>query len=148
MAFLDVSDVLLDPDFADEFAVKRRSEIIDLHGRSNTQDQIIPNLFGIITAASPSDLDRREDYQNMSRSLTIVCQFSLRGETTNFQPDIVVWRGSEYLVKHVDAYPQFGKGFYQAECSSMQKTDRALESEDQKGLDFETSDNSQYLPLG
>lgn len=145
MALLDVSDVLLDPDFTDIFAVRRRMETVNSSGRSVVTERIFPNLIGVITAGSPSDLDRREDYQNMSRSLVIVCQFPLRGETTNYQPDIVVWKGSNYLVKHVDLYPQFGKGFYQAECSSMDKADRALDSEPQTGLAFNQSYNSQYL---
>lgn len=145
MALLDVSDVLLDPDFTDFFSVRRRFEKVDIQGRSQIHERIFPNLVGVITAGSPSDLDRQENYQNMSRSLTIVCQFPLRGETTNYQPDVVVWKGSNYLVKHVDLYPQFGKGFYQAECSSMNKTDRALNSDPLNGLEFNQDYNSQYL---
>lgn len=128
MALLDVSSILLDPDFVDSFDVIRRAQSFDLHGRSILSNQTFGKVFGVVTANSPSDLERREDYQNMTRSISVVCQFHLRGETTGFTPDIIVWRGSNYLVKHVDAYPQFGAGFFQAEASSMNKTDPAFEA--------------------
>ena len=126
MALLDVSEILTDPDFADKFNVRRRSETVDTHGRSTVAEQLFSQVVGVVTAISPSDLDRREDYQAMTRSISIVCQFRLRGETDGGQPDIVVWRGNNYIVKHIDPYPQFGRGFIQAECSSMDRVDVPL----------------------
>ena len=127
MALLDVSSILLDPDFVDTFDVIRRAQSFDAHGRSVLTNQTFGKVSGVVTANSPSDLDRREDYQSMTRSISVVCQFHLRGETTGYTPDLVVWRGDNYLVKHVDSYPQFGAGFFQAECSSIDKTDKAFE---------------------
>ena len=127
MALLDVSSILLDPDFVDSFNVRRRNQTIDAHGRAAINETIFSKVFGVVTAISPSDLDRKDNYEAMSRSISIVCQFHLRGETTDYQPDIVVWKGSNYLVKHVDPYPQFGMGFFQVECTSIDKTDPAFE---------------------
>lgn len=145
MPLLDVTQILTDPDFADSFSVRRRSDVIDTHGRSVPTEQVFAGVIGVVTANSPSDLDRKEDYQTMSRSITIVCKFSLRGETTSFQPDIVVWRGSNFLVKHVDLYPHFGAGFFQAECSSMDKTDGAATAGLTPQLAFNLAGNSSYL---
>jgi hypothetical protein len=144
MPLLDVTQILTDPDFADSFAVRRRTDVIDSHGRSVPTEQTFSPVIGVVTANSPSDLDRKEDYQTMSRSITVVCRFALRGETTDSQPDIVVWRGSNFLVKHVDLYPHFGAGFFQAECSSMNKTDNALQSGLIPQLAFNVAANSTY----
>ena len=145
MPLLDVTQIITDPDFADNFAVRRRTDVIDAHGRSVPTEQTFSPVIGVVTANSPSDLDRKEDYQTMSRSITVVTKFALRGETTNFQPDVIVWRGSNFLVKHVDLYPHFGAGFFQAECSSMSKTDGALTSGLTPQLAFNLAANSAFI---
>ena len=149
MALLDVSSLLHDPDFVDGFLVKRRVQVVDTHGRMVASEVPIPALIGVVTMTSPSDLDRGPDYQVNTRSITVVCKFALRGETTNHQPDIVVWRGDNYVVRHVDLYPQFGAGFFQAECESMDKTDEALEPGARGGqLLFNVAANSAFFILG
>lgn len=127
MPLLDVSEVLTDPDIATTFDVRRRAETVGTNGRSATSDTLFRNVVGVVTAIGPSDLERADGYQVTPRRISVVTKFRLRGEVTGFQPDVVVWRGSNYLVKAVDPYPQFGNGFVQAECSSMDKTDPALE---------------------
>lgn len=147
MALLDVSEILTDPDLVDVFNVRRRLETVDIHGRSIVAETVFPQVVGVVTAISPSDLDRREDYQAMSRSISVVCRFRLRGETEGNQPDVVVWRGDNFIVKHVDLYPQFGRGFIQAECSSMDRVDVALETDIPGGLSFNQINNSSFLSL-
>lgn len=147
MPLLNVSPLLLDPDFADTFDVKRRTETIGSNGRSTVSEQTFSGIIGVVTANSPSDLDRQEGYQSMTRSISVVSKFRLRGETTNQQPDIVLWRGSNYVVKHVDLYPQFGEGFVQAECSSMDRTDPAIEPDAPGGVLFNSASNSIFASL-
>lgn len=148
MALLDVSEILTDPDLVDLFNVRRRSETVDIHGRSTVSETMFPQIAGVVTAISPNDLDRREDYQSMSRSISVVCRFRLHGETEGNQPDIVVWRGDNFIVKHVDPYPQFGRGFIQAECSSMDRVDLALDAATPGELLFNNIANSAFVILG
>jgi hypothetical protein len=127
MAFLDISDVLLDPSFTDTFQVQRRLETVDINGRSTTRTST-SNTFGVVTAASPNDLSRLPDADVYHRVLSVVTQFKLRGETadgsgSNWKPDLIVWRGNSYIVKEVDLYPQFGAGFVQAICASEDLVD-------------------------
>ena len=124
MPLLDVSDLLVDPDLADIFAVIRRIETIDpATGRATMQEQRFSRVYGVVTMGSPNDLERRDDYQNMTRSITVVTKFQLHGAVQGYQPDVIEWRGTKHLVKHVSPYPHFGRGFSQAECSSMANMD-------------------------
>lgn len=123
MPFIDVSDIVTDPDFADRFSVIRRAQTVDGYGRASIAETQTDNVLGVVTMGSPNDLDRREDYQNFTRSITVVTRFALQGVVTGYQPDIILWRGTRHLVKVCQPYPQFGRGFYQAECSSMANTD-------------------------
>ena len=123
MPLLDVSDIVDDPDFADRFTVVRRKETVDTHGRATVVEQLFKKVVGVVTMGSPNDLDRREDYQNFTRSITVVTRFAVQGVVAGYQPDLIEWRGTRHLVKHVAPYPQFGRGFYQVECSSMNNVD-------------------------
>lgn len=126
MPNLDVSDVLLDPDLADRFTVKRRPAGTNAHGRVETTPEIIPRVLGVVTAASPTDLERLDDNQRMGRNLSVVTKFRLRGPATGYQPDIVLWYGNDYVVKDVQPYPQYGAGFIQAIVGSMDSMDNPL----------------------
>jgi hypothetical protein len=122
---MDMSDALHDPDMGDFVTVKRRVEAVSTAtGRSSTTDESIPNVFGVIAEASKNDLERLPEADRMGRNMSMVTSFALRGpaqvEGTQFKPDIVVWRGNEYLVKQVGPYPQFGPGFIQAIMGSVE----------------------------
>jgi hypothetical protein len=122
MPFLDVTSVLTDPDFADSFTVERRSEVVDEYGRSI--QTILPfRTSGVVTVGSPNDLDRPEEYEKFTRSITVVTKARLRGAVQGFQPDVIVWRDSRFVVKAIDLYPHFGAGFYQIEAESMEMVD-------------------------
>ncbi len=125
MAYLDVSEALTDPMLSDLFNVIRRPETI-VKGRSTVNPVTIPNVSGVVAAAHGNDLDRLDDNQRMGRNLTIVTRFRLRGPTPGYQPDLIVWKGDQYLVKLVDPYPQYGAGFVQAIVGSVDSIDQPV----------------------
>lgn len=148
MALLDVSEILNDPDLVDRFDVVRRMETVGTNGRSTTSSQTFKGIIGVVTASSPNDIDRQENYQAMPRIISVVTKFRLRSIVNNEQPDIVVWRGSNYLVRQIDQYPQFGNGFVQAECASMDKTDPALDPAAPGQMAFNQAANTVFSNLG
>ena len=120
MPLIDMTDVLLDPDLADQFDVVRRAEAISAAGRSVVTPTTIPCQVGVVTMASPSDLVRRDDGQMISRRISIVTQFRLRGPGAGSQPDQVVLGGATYTVYDVLPYNRFGAGFIEALAECMQ----------------------------
>jgi len=144
MPTLDVSDALNSPEFNDRFNVVRRQEIVDTHGRSTLTETTYPNVIGVVTSGSPNDLDRPSDYESFTRSISVVTKFKLRGEVAGYQPDVIIWHGSQFVVKAIDLYPQFGPGFYQVECESMERTDTAIGETTLNSLAFNTSKNAAY----
>jgi galactose-6-phosphate isomerase len=128
MAYLDVTEILTDPEIASKFDVVRRAETVADNGMSTLALTPFRRRTGVITATSPNSLDRGTDMQSMPRSITVVTKFKLQSEVIGYQPDVVVWKGSQYLVKSIDLYPHFGPGFYQAECHSMDRIDPAITS--------------------
>jgi len=147
MAIDIASQVVLDPLLADTFTVVRRTETRDTHGRSVKGDQRFIGVVGVVTAISPNNLDRHEGYQVQGRAISIVTQFRIQGESSGFQPDIVLWRGSQFVVKAIDLYPQFGAGFVQVEAVSMDHTDPVLAAPNPGALQFNQASNSMLINM-
>lgn len=129
MPDLDVSEALTDPMLTDSFDVLRRKEVLDTHGRVTTPaNSSFPGQYGVLSAASPNDLERLEDSQRMGRNMSLITTFKLQGPAevsgTEYQPDIVVWGGDQFVVKHVDPYSRYGAGFIQAIIGSMDIIDQ------------------------
>lgn len=148
MAFLDVSDVLLSPEFTDRYVVNRRFETVDNNGRSQSSVSVF-NTFGVVTAAGPNELSRVPDADEYRRVIVIVTKFKLRGEVAdgagnNWKPDLITWRGDNYIVREIDLYPQFGAGFVQAICSSEDLVDQPPT---ETAFVFTSKSNSSYLGI-
>lgn len=122
MPFLDVSSVLLDPDFADRFTVIRRVESVSDYGRRVLSLTNLPAV-GVVTMASPDDLKRVPEGQTFDRTLSIVSKFPFFGASVGYQPDLVLWYGDLYIVVALDPYPQFGAGFSQVIVGSIDLQD-------------------------
>ena len=123
MPMLDVAFVLSDPMLADDFNVVRRTDAIGADGRTAPGAQRIERLWGIVTQGDPADLMRAENGQFVPRTIMVVTAFRLQGAVRGYQPDIIEWGGTQYLVKRVYPYSAFGEGFWEAVAESMSATD-------------------------
>ena len=147
MPFLDFSDVIQDPDIADNtLSVLRRPQSLGTNGRVAVKPTRYPNVVGVITSAGPNDLERLDDQQRTGRVLSLVTKFRLRATSPGFQPDYVVWRGDTFIVHTFDPYPQFGAGFYQALIGSIDIQDAPAPGLGQ--FDYSNPSQSGLTPLG
>jgi len=133
MPFLDVSDIVVDPDFADVMTVARRGESVSaLTGRSQTNEQVFDNVIGTVTMQDPAALLRREDSDSAPRLIFIATTFAMRSVSSGFKPDVITWpkageEGStQYTVLKCYPYPRYGAGMYEVVAESMHATDEAL----------------------
>lgn len=116
MPTLDMSDVLLSPEFLDTtLKVKRNTQITDDDGfTKNTATE--EGFFGVVT------VDRALEYQMMqagrviSGAIFIATMTRLVAGETQRDADIVTYQNRDYWVKGVDPYTSFGGGFVQAHC--------------------------------
>lgn len=132
MPTLDVTDVLLDPDFCETLTVIRRQEGPLVKGRpSITETTISPAPVGVVLAQSDAPIQRGPDQQNLPRLIQVHTPFRLRGPSKDpvsgaiYQPDIIVWGGDRFVVNKVQDFSRFGRGFIQADCSSQDLIDVA-----------------------
>lgn len=118
MAQLDISDALLEPSFQDTLLIHRRTETVTGGGISELSTQVLLGL-GVVTPTGDNSMTREDAYTKGARAIEIFTRFRLQGPAPGFQPDVIEWRGNQYVVKVLDDLTNFAQGFVKAECISM-----------------------------
>ena len=114
MALLDVSDILLDPDFMNTGLVcERNTQTIGLDGIAVNTPALTP-FSGVVTSDNGDILQRGDFGERVKGSITIHTRFALIDGTTGFTADIVRWQGRRYTVSSVNDWSHFGRGFVAA----------------------------------
>ncbi|MEA1228769.1 hypothetical protein ODQ17_05280 [Acinetobacter sp. IRS14] len=116
MANLDVSDVLLDPDFMDTGIICKRTEVI-VGNNGRPQETITNTPFsGVVTTNSGIKMDRRADGTLIKGAINIHTQFALIQGDANTKADEITWKGKTYIVSQVLDNLHYGQGFIKAIC--------------------------------
>lgn len=123
---LDVTVVLNSPMFMTTFTVVRRVNSVDDYGRTVVNEDRI-ELSGVIVPAGLNTQERPKEYATGRRSIAVYTQFRLRPQVDGSIPDLVLYRGDDYLVETVEDYTVFGAGFVQAYCTSQDLQDQPPE---------------------
>lgn len=125
MPLLDVTEVLLDPDFVDFSLVCRRQiQTTDDDNFPINTPQEIP-FTGVVTVDRSLEARRMAAGQNINGAILIVTQFRLTqgsksvNDGPNLDADLVNYNGGLYRVTFVDPYTRYGAGFVQAHCELM-----------------------------
>ena len=122
MALIDVTDVLLDPDFMSLGLICERStQIVGDDGLAvNTIKKI--RFAGVVTSNTGDILERLAEGQRIKGSITIHTKFQLTDGSLGNGTDVIQWRGSRYTVSNVNDYSHFGRGFVAANCDVIPLT--------------------------
>jgi len=113
---LDVSDVLLDPDFMYKGIICKRTEVIvGNNGRPQETTTTTP-FNGVVTTNNGIKMDRRADGTLIKGAINIHTQFALIAGDKNTKADEITWKGKTYIVSQVLDNLHYGKGFIKAIC--------------------------------
>src|ERR1700761_5948493 len=97
MPMLDVSDVILDPLFAQTICVIRRAQSVSSGGIASETDTIY-NPIAVVTIGG-MDYALEEDLERSRNLITVHSQMPLRGPKTGYEPDFVIWQCNKYIVR-------------------------------------------------
>lgn len=119
MALIDISELLSDPDFADDFTVIRSTRQVGDDGRT-TDSPTYYYTYGVVQPGERlrdgSGLSQMTDLERAGRDIHIVTPFRLLPLTHTTAPDQVVWNGQNYRVLHTADWTNYGQGFVTAKC--------------------------------
>lgn len=130
MPIHDVSEAF-DATFWDTIMVIRRRQFVDQYGRVSVTNQQF-TMLAVVVAASPNDLQRVPNYQQMGKAISIYSisprlqgPALMYGSGEETQPDQIVWHGSLYVVKLLEDFSGYGRGFIHTIAESVQAVDPA-----------------------
>jgi hypothetical protein len=112
MANLEVSDILLDPDFSQPVAIQRAAQGVTEQGLAVTSGTTAQIVACVVPAGS-LELNRGMDAELLKGKIHVFTQFPLTSGDGQVGADIVIWQGRRYTVSAVDEYA-FGVGFVDA----------------------------------
>ncbi|MBS0893959.1 head-tail adaptor [Tatumella sp. JGM130] len=119
MPTLDVSDVLLSPEFLDTSLVCSRSaQSTDADGFTTNSTSQLP-FAGVVTVDKSLENARMEAGQVVRGAILVITRFILTEGTSTNDADVVTYRGRDYRVSFVDYYTEYGAGFVQAHCELL-----------------------------
>lgn len=123
MPLIDPGLVATSPFLADSFWITRRPQVVGSNGRAQVVNGTPSRAYGIVTVAGPQDLQRLPEQQFAGNVMTFISRRAMLGPTPGYQPDLLSWAGTDYVVLAVWPYPRYGSGWYIALASSMNPVD-------------------------
>lgn len=119
MPFLDVTDVLFDPDFCDtSLVVTRNQQTVDRQGFASNEAVKI-QFSGVVTVDRSLEARRMQAGQVITGAILIVTTERLTAGQTSRDADVVTYQNRDYRVTFVDPYTAYGAGFVQAHCELL-----------------------------
>lgn len=124
MANLDVSDLILDPDFSDSVIVQRNRVSVTGQGVGVSEPTSVQIIATVVPAGS-LDLNRLADMELLKGKIRVFTQFPLSAGDTTTTADIIFWQNREYTIISVDEYTNFGVGFVDAMADMLSDHNQA-----------------------
>lgn len=113
MPFLDVTDVLDDPDFQDVFDVVRSAQTVGSDGLAVNTSQTFANIIGVVQPAT-GQMDRAPEGVLQHGSIVIYTKFRLQTGSASQSADEVTYNGSVYVISDQQDWSRFGVGYIRA----------------------------------
>jgi hypothetical protein len=154
MPYIDLTPILLDPEIAGEkFKVVRRRESVNPFGQAILTPQTF-NAIGQVSPTGRNSLIREQAFSSQEKTIRVITNFKLIGPSKDgteqaYQPDLIFWKGSYYIVGELSDYSQYGAGFVSADCSSFDWTIASTQGPTGSnfGFVFNLNYNSANIPL-
>ena len=118
MANIDVSALLSDPDFIDQFTlIKRTVSINPASGAAVLTEDGGVLVYGSVQSGSTDDLQFLPAGVRLSDLITVYYSGELSVERVNGYSDLIVWNGRRYTVQDIDGdWLNWGAGYIKAIC--------------------------------
>lgn len=123
MADIDVSELLLDPDFVDSFSVVRTSFTVNSDGISQRTEQVLPDIIGAVQPASGRTLMTLAEASRVEGVYEVYTKYALRGPLEGQEADRIIWKGKRMIVTRSNDFTNYGDGYTYAVCTVEGVTD-------------------------
>lgn len=115
MANIDVSDVLLDPDFINDVTLIHRTTTVNDFGKNELTETEIQTV-GSVQPASYKQLQRLPDALRAADVRAFWIKAEILSDGDSQYPDIILFGGSRYQVQTIEPWLNWGAGWNMGTC--------------------------------
>jgi hypothetical protein len=115
MAQIDVTELLLDPDFVDPIQVIRRATTVNQYGENVLVETTI-NTYGSVQPANFKELQRLPESLQAHDVRSFYLNLEIVQDASTAYPDVLVFKGKRYQVQTAAPWLNFGAGWNQGVC--------------------------------
>jgi len=115
MANIDVSELMVDPDFVDPMVIIRRTPFVDNLGQNQLKEQGF-NTYGSIQSISGKTLQRIPEALRVANGMSFFVKGQIIADGTCRYPDILVFNGVRFAVQVVFDWCNWGEGYSEGTC--------------------------------
>lgn len=115
MAQLDVSDILLDPDFVDKIELVTRKPSVNSLGENSVEEKA-QKTIGSVQPASGRVIARLPEAMRVANISSFWVKGSIIASAPGKYSSILVFKGNRYQVQTVMDYTNWGAGWCEGTC--------------------------------
>ncbi len=115
MALIDVSDLLVDPDFIDSLTLIHRTFTISQYGE-NTLVETTINTVGSVQPASAKQIQRLPEALRTADVRSFFIKAEIQSDGASQYPDIISFQGFRYQIQSVAPWLNYGAGWNEGIC--------------------------------
>lgn len=114
MARIDVSELMVDPDFINSFTIVRRTTTVNQYGE-NVLAETEESSFGSVQGIGKDALKRLPDGVQLSSMKTIYTKAVFKADEAGKYSDQIIWDSERYNIITVLPWGNFGSGWYEVD---------------------------------
>lgn len=112
MALVDVSDLLVDPDFVNDMSLIHRVPTIDIYGQQSLVETQVDTI-GVAEPSSGRDLERLPDALRIKDVYTFWIKAQIVADGTSAYPDLILFNTNRYEVELILDWMNWAPGWCQ-----------------------------------
>lgn len=116
MADIDVSDLLLDPDFVNDLQLIHRTATISSAGKNVITEQAAILTVGSVQPASQKDIMRMPEAMRLKDVRGFWIKAEILADGSSQYPDIIVFAGKRFQVMAIEPWNNYGEGWNKGLC--------------------------------
>jgi hypothetical protein len=115
MALIDVSDLLLDPDFINNLTLIHRTTAVNARGE-NQLTETSQETVGSVQPAPAKDIQRLPDALRMSDVRKFWIKAEILADGDSQYPDLIEFQGKRFQIINVEPWLNYGAGWNAGLC--------------------------------
>jgi hypothetical protein len=120
MALIDVSDLLVDPDFVDNLQVIRRTAAVNARGENVVSEPTTIATVGSIQPASAKQLQRLPEALRIADVRSFFINLPIVQDGSSNYPDVIVYGGKRFQVQTAAPWANYGAGWNEGICVAQE----------------------------